>query len=84
MEETLVKRNRATVSHARRKKATGKSRYKTKQEAGNQLYGPGCCAHTVSEQQVRKAKENARYNGTYRESYYVSRRGHEVWREENY
>jgi hypothetical protein len=31
----------------RRVKEPGPSRYEKKRRAGNQMYGPGCCAHTV-------------------------------------
>lgn len=29
-------------------KNSGKSRYAKKVKAGNQMYGPGCCAHRIS------------------------------------
>jgi hypothetical protein len=77
-----MKRSRTSVIVGRRKRANGRSRYMEKVDAGKQMYGPGCCAHTVTGEAVRKAKEEARHNGTYRESYYVTRRGQEVWRED--
>jgi len=46
------------------------SKYGQKRTSGKMMYGPGCCAHTISADQVRKAKEEARRNGTYRESYH--------------
>lgn len=36
-----------------------KSRYQTKRESGKMLYGPGCCAHTVTVAQVEAAKRAA-------------------------
>jgi hypothetical protein len=58
------------------------SKYAKKRTSNKMMYGPGCCAHTVTDTDVRRAKEEARRNGTYRESYYVNRRGPEVWRED--
>lgn len=37
-----------------------KSRYRQKRERGNQLYGPGCCAHSVQHAQIEYRKNAAR------------------------
>lgn len=37
-----------------------KSRYATKRDSGQMMYGPGCCAHTVTDAQIAAAKRNAR------------------------
>lgn len=37
-----------------------KSKYAAKKEAGNQMYGPGCCAHTVTASQIAQARARAR------------------------
>ena len=36
-----------------------KSRYAAKRDAGQQMYGPGCCAHKITDAQVRAAKDRA-------------------------
>ena len=41
-----MKRNRNNVTAGRRKKANKRSRYAEKVARGNQMYGPGCCAHS--------------------------------------
>lgn len=43
-----------------------KSKYAKKLMGGNQMYGPGCCAHTVTQAQINKRKEEARRNGHFR------------------
>jgi hypothetical protein len=41
-----MKRNRVNTQSNRLKKTTkGKSKYAAKLASGNQMYGPGCCAH---------------------------------------
>jgi hypothetical protein len=40
-----------------------RSKYGEKREAGNQMYGPGCCAHKVTDSQVQKAREAAEKRG---------------------
>ncbi len=41
-----MKRNQSTVILGRRRKANSMSRYAAKVASRNQMYGPGCCAHT--------------------------------------
>lgn len=42
-----MKKNMQSVIETRRKgKTKGKSKYAKKVAAGNQMYGPGCCAHS--------------------------------------
>ncbi len=43
-----------------------KSKYGEKLRNGNMMYGPGCCAHTVTHSQIEKAKEEARKRGHFR------------------
>ena len=45
-----------------------KSRYKEKFDNGNQMYGPGCCAHKVTPAQVDKVKRDADARGHFRKS----------------
>lgn len=40
-----------------------KSKYATKKERGNMMYGPGCCAHGISQAQMDRTRENARLSG---------------------
>lgn len=40
-----------------------KSKYAEKRERNNMMYGPGCCAHTVTPAQIQEAKRIARYEG---------------------
>lgn len=54
-----MKRNRTTISIKRRLKAGGASRYKAKVDAGNQMYGPGCCGHKITQQRIEAAREEA-------------------------
>jgi hypothetical protein len=63
-----VKRNTETVKIGRLKKAGHRSRYAEKVERG-QMYGPGCCAHTVSDAQIQAARKKARETGTYKPSF---------------
>lgn len=54
-----MKRNTTTnrqVRHGNRTK--GKSGYAEKVRRGEQMYGPGCCGHRLTEQQVRAHKSN--------------------------
>lgn len=37
-----------------------KSRYATKRDSGKQVYGPGCCAHSVSASAIERCKAEAR------------------------
>lgn len=37
-----------------------KSKYAAKKEAGNQMYGPGCCAHSVTQPQLNAARARAK------------------------
>ncbi len=37
-----------------------KSKYASKVSSGKQMYGPGCCAHTVTSSRIEAAKEAAR------------------------
>lgn len=45
-----------------------KSRYATKRDQGQQMYGPGCCAHKVTDSQINAAKDRARDRGHFRVS----------------
>lgn len=45
------------------KKKLGKSKYSEKKARGNQMYGPGCCAHTITSAQITAAKDAARKAG---------------------
>ena len=49
--------------------STKKSKYREKVEAGNQMYGPGCCAHKVPPAQIERRKQEAAARGHFRESY---------------
>jgi hypothetical protein len=40
-----------------------KSGYAAKLAIGNQMYGPGCCAHKVTDTQVAKVKALAKERG---------------------
>lgn len=64
-----------------------KSRYKEKAKAGEQMYGPGCCAHKLAPGAIENAKQRAyerghfrppafqpRVEGVYREAVYSPRR----------
>lgn len=42
------------------------SKYSKKVASGHQMYGPGCCAHTVSLAQINKRKDEARARGHFR------------------
>lgn len=37
-----------------------KSKYAAKKESGRQMYGPGCCAHSVTASQVAAARAKAK------------------------
>lgn len=37
-----------------------KSRYAEKKESGKQMYGPGCCAHSITMAQIEKRKAECR------------------------
>jgi hypothetical protein len=43
----MAKRNQQTVRIEHQKKVGHTSKYAQKVRAGNQMYGPGCCAHRV-------------------------------------
>lgn len=36
------------------------SKYAKKRNSGKMMYGPGCCAHTIGEKQIRDARARAR------------------------
>lgn len=58
--ENEMKRNQSTVRTVRKSKKDGKSStYAAKVANGNQMYGPGCCAHRVTDAQLQAAKKNA-------------------------
>lgn len=40
-----------------------KSKYAEKRESGRMMYGPGCCAHKVTNAQVSASIERARKRG---------------------
>lgn len=40
-----------------------KSKYAEKRDRGDQMYGPGCCAHKVTLSQVNAAKDAAKASG---------------------
>jgi hypothetical protein len=40
-----------------------KSKYAQKRDGGQQMYGPGCCAHKITDAQIANAKDRARRNG---------------------
>ena len=42
---------------------SNKSKYAQKFDKGERMYGPGCCAHKVSDAQIAAAKERARKAG---------------------
>ena len=44
-----------------------KSKYAQKVASKKQVYGPGCCAHTISEAQVAAAKREAVRSGHVRQ-----------------
>lgn len=37
------------------------SAYGKKRNAGNQMYGPGCCAHKLTDAQVARATRHAQF-----------------------
>lgn len=43
--------------------STTKSKYAQKRDGGQQMYGPGCCAHKIMDSQIATAKDRARRNG---------------------
>lgn len=53
-----MKRNQQSVRIGHMAKGTpaGKSKYAQKVRSGNQMYGPGCCAHKISRERVLVAK----------------------------
>lgn len=56
-----MKHNRVNVRHGRRTRTQrGKSRYAAKRDGGQQMYGPGCCAHGINEGQIAAARRRAR------------------------
>lgn len=59
-----MKRNKQTIRAARKTRTqSGKSRYADKVKSSEQMYGPKCCAHSVSSEQVAAAKRRARESG---------------------
>ncbi len=48
---------------------SGQSPYGKKRASGNMMYGPGCCAHKVSPEQIAKAKQAARERGHFAPAY---------------
>ena len=62
-----MKHNNASLRATRHSKRTkGKSKYAAKVQAGNQMYGPGCCAHTVPESRLRDRREELNRIGWFR------------------
>jgi hypothetical protein len=57
-----VKRNNESVRTEHMKRRAGKSAYAAKVARGQQMYGPGCCAHKVSHERVQAAIREARRN----------------------
>jgi hypothetical protein len=64
-----MKRSQRLGGGSAKKNRQGKSRYAAKKEQGDMMYGPGCCAHTVSAAQVAAAKQRARSEGHLHESF---------------
>lgn len=59
-----MKRNKQTIRAARKTRTqSGKSRYADKVKSGTQMYGPGCCAHKVSSEQMAATRRRARESG---------------------
>lgn len=56
-----MKRNNLTIrqTHLARAPGEGKSKYSRKVKAGQQMYGPGCCAHKISPEKIAAAKRGA-------------------------
>ena len=56
-----MKRNNSTVrqTHLARGPGEGKSKYSRKVKAGQQMYGPGCCAHKIPPERIAAAKRGA-------------------------
>lgn len=48
------------------------SHYAKKRASGNMMYGPGCCAHTVTQSQIEAAKKRARERGHFEKPAFVS------------
>jgi hypothetical protein len=72
-----MKRNNSTVREARRVgKSTGRSRYAMKVRAGQQMYGPGCCGHRITETQVREHRAELRRSGHFSRPAVPSPHGH--------
>jgi hypothetical protein len=60
----MSKRNNEAARVERHKKTTkGESRYAKKVAAGNQMYGPGCCAHRITDAQMAARRNEARIRG---------------------
>lgn len=58
-----MKRNKQTIRAARKTHTqSGKSRYADKVKKGEQMYGPGCCAHRISNEQLAAVRRRAREN----------------------
>ena len=59
-----MKRNKQTIRAARKSRTqSGKSRYADKQRRGEQMYGPGCCAHGITSEQMAATRRRARESG---------------------
>lgn len=54
-----MKRNNDTKKVAHLKARNSESRYAAKLARGRQMYGPGCCANKVTDEQVRKTRLRA-------------------------
>lgn len=63
-----MKRNVESVRAAHNKSRKNKSRYAEKVKRG-QMYGPGCCAHSITKEQVEAGKERARRSGVFQPRY---------------
>jgi hypothetical protein len=58
-----VKRNNGSIRAAHNAARKSKSRYAEKVRRGNMMYGPGCCGHRYSHDDIEKMKAEARRNG---------------------
>ena len=58
-----MKRSQRIGGNATKSSRQGKSHYAAKRDRGDMMYGPGCCAHKVTSQQIAAAKQKAREEG---------------------
>ena len=58
-----MKRSQRLGGGQAKKTRQGKSSYAAKREQNNMMYGPGCCAHKVTPQQIAAARQRAREEG---------------------